>query len=155
MITMKLNHFFAFIVVAGILIVGYQSFFTQFSKIRRAVKECAKSLEKLSPDLDCLCADFSVLGYTKKDAIEDWNLYRPGFQKISIRYNLYDIETRGGWAAAKIKVRATCRIEGKLYLLAGTPFGFETGNVSLRKRNGKWCIKRLDLPSLRNWIGQR
>ncbi|GEM_PF-4258941 len=155
MTVMKLKHFFALIIGIGILIVGYQSLFTQSSRIRRTVKKCVKSLEQLSPDIECLCPDFGVLGYTRKDAIEDWNRYRTQFQKVSIRYNLYDIESRGGWAAAKIKVRATCKIEGKVYLLAGTPFGFETGNVSLRLRNGKWCIKRLDLPSLKNWIGQR
>jgi len=152
---MNLKNFLALIVLIGILIVGYQALFTEASRIRGTVKACVHSLERLNPSLDCLCEDFVEIDYTKKDALSDWNKYRQEFEKISIRYVLYDIEHRGAWASARIKVRATCRIKGKTYLLAGTPMGYETGYLSLRKRDRKWCIRRLDLPSLRDWIGRR
>ncbi len=153
---MRFKNFFALILGISIIITGYEILFTESSKIRKTMKNCVKLVKKFSPSApSCLCQDFSELGYGIKEAEKDWNTYREDFQKISIRYILYDIETRNYWAKAKIKVRAVGKIQGKLYLLAGSSFGYESGEIFFLKRKGKWCIKRLDIPSLRDWIRQR
>ncbi len=143
--------------LVALLFVGYHLFFSPQIAVKRTLSSAAKAFERLDPSLTgFLCESFQHGYYNREEAEKDWQHYRKLFSEAKVRLRIKKVSVRFYFAECELDVKVRVRYEGNYYMLVGEWNRWESGRVFLLKRkDGKWCINRLLLPSFQRWIEQR
>ncbi len=154
---MKVWHFLAAVGLVALFLVGYHLFFSPQIAVKRTLSSAAKAFERLDPSLiDFLCESFGHGYYNKKEAEKDWEHYRNLFSRAKVRLRVRKVSVRFYFAECDFDLKVMVHYQGSYYMLVGEWNRWESGRVFLLKRkDGKWCINRLFLPSFQRWIEQR